>query len=160
MPDITIIMEENIMKIGKRILSVMLTLCMVMGPAVSSAGIWKAQAAVFGAYEYADLSDETVKITKYAGADKILEVPETMDGKRVVSIGAHAFDNCDDLTEISLPSGLTSIENSAFSSCDSLIKVSLPSGVTSIGAQAFDLCGNLKEINLPPDLTSIEELYV
>ena len=54
-----------------------------------------------------------------------------------VSIGDNVFWDCDSLTSIKLPSGLTSIGDNAFWDCDSLTSIELPSGLNSIGDYAF-----------------------
>ena len=59
------------------------------------------------------------------------------------------------VTSITLPSGVTSIETYAFYSCTSLASITLPSGVTSIGGSTFYNCKSLTSITLPSGVTSI-----
>ena len=73
----------------------------------------------------------------------------------VTSIGDWAFSGCDSLSEIVIPSSVTSIGDSAFSSCDSLSKIVIPSSVTSIGKGAFFRCHSLSEIVISSSVTSI-----
>ena len=73
----------------------------------------------------------------------------------VTSIGDSAFDTCSSLSEIVIPSSVTSIGDSAFSSCDSLSEIVIPSSVTSIGDSAFYGCYSLSEIVIPSSVTSI-----
>ena len=73
----------------------------------------------------------------------------------VTSIGKGAFSYCVSLSEIVIPSSVTSIGDSAFSSCDSLSKIVIPSSVTSIGKGAFFRCHSLSEIVIPSSVTSI-----
>lgn len=47
------------------------------------------------------------------------------------------------ITEIKIPSSITSIGNSAFSNCRSLTQVTIPDSVTSIGRGAFEDCSSL-----------------
>ena len=63
------------------------------------------------------------------------------------SIGNHAFYSCSSLTSIELPESLTSIGSHAFENCTSLTSIDLPEGVTSIGYNAFYGCTSLKTIN-------------
>ena len=58
----------------------------------------------------------------------------------VTSIGDRAFNNCWDLTSITIPEGVTSIGEYAFSGCSGLTSITIPEGVTSIGENAFDGC--------------------
>ena len=73
----------------------------------------------------------------------------------VTSIGDRAFDTCSSLSEIAIPSSVTSIGDWAFSGCDSLSEIVIPSGVTSIGKGAFYGCRSLSEIIIPSSVTSI-----
>ena len=73
----------------------------------------------------------------------------------VTSIGDSAFTCCHSLSEIVIPSSVTSIGDRAFSSCDSLSEIVIPSSVTSIGDRAFSSCYSLSEIVIPSSVTSI-----
>ena len=73
----------------------------------------------------------------------------------VTSIGDSAFYGCNSLSEIVIPSSVTSIGDRAFSSCDSLSEIVIPSSVTSIGKSAFCGCNSLSEIVIPSSVTSI-----
>ena len=73
----------------------------------------------------------------------------------VTSIGEGAFFRCDSLSEIVIPSSVTSIGDSAFYRCDSLSEIVIPSCVTSIGDSAFSWCSSLSEIVIPSSVTSI-----
>ena len=73
----------------------------------------------------------------------------------LTSISYGAFSNCTNLALTSLPSGLTSIGNNAFYGCTKLALTSLPSGLTSIGNNAFYGCTKLALTSLPSGLTSI-----
>ena len=73
----------------------------------------------------------------------------------VTSIGDSAFYGCDSLSEIVIPSSVTSIGDSAFYGCRSLSKIVIPSSVTSIGDSAFSRCDSLSEIVIPSSVTSI-----
>ena len=61
-----------------------------------------------------------------------LTIPQTIDGKKVVSIGASAFCDCSSLSSIALPDGLETIGEWAFYGCSSLSSIALPDGVKSI----------------------------
>ena len=73
----------------------------------------------------------------------------------VTSIDSEAFYGCSSLTSISLPSGMTSIGSYAFDDCSSLTSISLPNSVTSIGSEAFSNCSSLTNISIPNSVTSI-----
>ena len=73
----------------------------------------------------------------------------------VTSIGKGAFSDCRSLSEIVIPSSVASIGDGAFSSCSSLSEIVFPSSVTSIGDSAFSGCRSLSEIVIPSSVTSI-----
>ena len=81
--------------------------------------------------------------------DGDLEIPAEIAGLQVASIGAGAFVNCGRLTSITIPDGVTSIDNWAFHRCSSLTSVSIPNSVTTIGDFAFANCFGLNSITLP-----------
>ena len=73
----------------------------------------------------------------------------------VTSIGDGAFSCCHSLSEIVIPSSVTSIGDHAFSDCDSLSEIVIPSGVTSIGNYAFSGCSSLKYISIPKSVIGL-----
>ncbi len=77
-------------------------------------------------------------------------------GEGVTELGKYAFLECSHLTEVRLPSTLTSVSYGAFSLTPSLCSVALPYGVKSIGFRAFDGSG-IRKINLPDTLTELGE---
>jgi len=81
-----------------------------------------------------------------AASGKIV-VPDTakIDGKTysVKFIGKKAFSGCDKITEITIPEGVTQIENKAFENCTSLKTVNVPSTLMSCQYDAFTGCENV-----------------
>ena len=85
---------------------------------------------------------------------KLLEAPGELSGAYSVKEGTRiicdrAFWYCRSLSEIVIPSSVTSIGDSAFSGCVSLSEIVIPSSVTSIGDSAFSWCSSLKYISIP-----------
>ncbi len=87
------------------------------------------------------------------------EIPETVSYNgntyTITTIGAGSFQNCANLTSVTLPNSITTIEDAAFLSCSSLQNITLPSNITSIGNFAFLNCNSLTSITLPNSITSI-----
>ena len=73
----------------------------------------------------------------------------------VIAIGESTFDNCDELTGVTIPYGVTSIGEQAFYYCDKLSSINIPDSVTNIGKRAFYNCYKLSSINIPDSVTSI-----
>jgi len=73
------------------------------------------------------------------------------------TIGTQAFYTCYSITDIDIPSGVTSIGWSAFDNCRSLTSIDIPDSVTEIGRSAFYDCRSLPSIVIPDSVTSIDE---
>ena len=95
--------------------------------------------------------------SKYSGR---IIIPETINAKgktyRVTEIGRSAFSSCYQMTEITLPSGITHINDYAFSRCKALKEIIFPSGLVSIGVHSFSDCDGLK-LNFPAHIHSIND---
>ena len=67
--------------------------------------------------------------------------------------------NGEEVTNLVIPEGITSIRNYAFQDCSSLTSISIPNGVTSIGDCAFNGCSSLTSITIeattPPTLGTL-----
>ena len=73
----------------------------------------------------------------------------------VTSIGNNAFNNCLELTSVTIPNSVTSIGEYAFCRCMEIESISIPNSVTSIGSGAFLDCYDLVSINIPNGVSSI-----
>ena len=104
---------------------------------------------------YSTSSDgKSIKIEKYTGTDTVVVIPDKIDGLPVTSIAGYAFSGTN-VTSITLPSGMTSLEAYALYGASKLTTVKFPSGLTSIGSYAFEFCTSLKSITIPNIVTSI-----
>ncbi|MFT3950954.1 MAG: leucine-rich repeat domain-containing protein [Oscillospiraceae bacterium] len=108
-----------------------------------------------GDYQYDVLDNGTVEISKYSGSEWNLTIPNTIDGKRVTSIGNSAFAYNGDLGNITIPDGVESIGDRAFAGCINLTSIIIPDNVTNIGSFAFLGCYKLTSITIPYGVTSI-----
>ena len=59
------------------------------------------------------------------------------------------------LTNVTIPGSITSIDSSAFSGCSNLTSITIPNSVTSIGEYVFHNCTNLTSVTIPDGVTSI-----
>lgn len=82
-------------------------------------------------------------------------IPGSINGVPVTSIGNNAFRDCSNLTSITIPASIISIGSYAFSHCSSLTSITIPASVTSIGNNAFFYCSALTSITIPGSVTSI-----
>ncbi|WP_414733919.1 leucine-rich repeat protein [Acetobacterium carbinolicum] len=99
-----------------------------------------------------------VEINCYFGYGGNVEVPKTINGLNVVSIGREAFSMTDysgSISKISLPDTITEIGALAFEDCTGLSSINIPQGVTFLGEFAFNECKSLREVSLPNSVISI-----
>ena len=103
-------------------------------------------------FEYSLDSEKKATITKYNGNVAALDIPDTIDGYKVVTIGWGVFRNRTELRTVTIPDSVTKIESCAFSGCTKLSGVKLPKYVTEIGSDAFYNCDELTSIEIPKSL--------
>ena len=75
-------------------------------------------------------------------------------GDRVTTIGYLAFNDCDNLTAITIPASVTSIESDAFAECDKLTKIYCKSSTPTMVSYpkywcAFDNNASYRKIYVP-----------
>ncbi len=90
-------------------------------------------------------------------APHINEIKNIIISSGVTSMAANMFSSFTQLETVVLPEGFTSVSSCAFASCQKLREVTLPDSVTSIESGAFIGCSALKSIKLPANLTSIAD---
>lgn len=82
-----------------------------------------------------------------------LEILPEVNGIPVKEIPKEAFADCKHITEIKIPSSITTIGASAFQNCRDLTSVTIAEGVTSVGDYAFYGCSSLTSIVIPNSVT-------
>lgn len=99
---------------------------------------------------YSDINNSS-----YSGS---ISVPKTVTNNgteySVTKIGEYAF-YYSAVTSVSMPEGITSIDNNAFFGCQNLETVALPESLTIFGFRAFESCKLLKTIKIPSGVTAI-----
>ena len=73
----------------------------------------------------------------------------------IKEIGINALHNCSGITEIKIPATVETIRSGAFQGCSGLTGIELPETVTGIGNYAFQGCSGLTGVELPETVTSI-----
>ena len=67
----------------------------------------------------------------------------------VTAIGRDAFEGCDLVTTVHIPSSVTSFKRFAFSACRTLSSINIPESVETIEACVFAYCNLLPSIDIP-----------
>ena len=83
------------------------------------------------------------------------EIKQVVIKNGITSIGKCAFLMCGNLIEVSMPDSITEIGLGAFYDCDGLQEVELPKNVTTIDVEAFSCCDGLTDIECPDSLIAI-----
>ena len=110
-------------------------------------------------FEVKLLEDNTYEIVTLKNGEKVkdLNIPDTIDGIKVTSIGYDAFKNFEKIENVTLPSNLKIIKPSAFYGCSSIKEITLPSSVEKLDYYSFAYCTSLTTFNFNEGLLSIGE---
>lgn len=152
------------MKQLKRLTSVLLVLGMVLGLMPLSAFAAEPENAVAttftvtepvtggeNTYNYTLLNDGTAELTGFLPGVSVAnaDIPSTVKGYPVTSIGASAFAYNVNLETVTLPDSIISIGTGAFGGCINLKTVNLGNSIVSIGMNAFVYCTSLASVTIP-----------
>ena len=96
----------------------------------------------------------SITITGYSGSDGTIIIPDTTNGYPVTSIGYDVFSYNPDLTNVTIPDSIVTIDDLAFLGCFKMTKVTLGLGVKSIGSYAFS-DSSLTDVQFPTNLATI-----
>ncbi|MDE7420101.1 MAG: leucine-rich repeat domain-containing protein [Muribaculaceae bacterium] len=91
-------------------------------------------------------------MNKYAYCSSLISIT-VPDG--VTIIDDATFRDCSGLTSITIPNSVTTIGSSAFSGCNKLTSITIPNRVTAIGEETFYNCSGLTSVVIPNSVTTI-----
>lgn len=103
-----------------------------------------------------EFDDGEAEIVRYKGAGGDVIIPAEIDGMRVVEIESRAFENCAELTSVTIPGSVESIGEDAFANCVNLSSVTIEYGVREIDEYAFSSCTALARLDIPDSVMEIE----
>lgn len=89
-------------------------------------------------------------------ANGVIVIPSRINGYTVTSIASGAFLKCSSISEVVIPSTITTIGSNAFMS-SGVSKVSIPESVSTIGSSVFYGCSNLVRFRWPANLPVIPD---
>ena len=116
---------------------------------------------IFGALTYSSnkvkvpSTLKTVTITGFGSRDRVIyghafyecvNVENVTIPSNTATIRVSAFDDCKKLFAFTIPSGVFDLGDKAFYSCTSLTEIVIPSSVKNIGRSAFSICSKLARV--------------
>ena len=104
--------------------------------------------------------DEAAVVTSigevFRGNTTITSFDEVQYFTNLTTISDHAFEDCRNLTILTIPNSVTSIGDYAFGGCSGLTTIALSNAIITIGAEAFFNCSNLTgPLTIPNTVTTI-----
>ena len=109
-------------------------------------------------FTFRSLDATSVEVTGMSVSGQMsgrIVIPERINDKNVVKIGASAFSGRNEIYSVSIPATVNKIGSSAFSGCVNLRSVSLEEGVVEIADLAFSQCASLQYVNIPLSVETI-----
>lgn len=94
-------------------------------------------------------------LVKWIGKESVVDFNRSPALRSVKVIGEMAFEMNNHIRKVLLPEGLTIIRKRAFNTCENLVTVEMPSSVKEIGNSAFNMDRKLELKALPDSLVSI-----
>ena len=113
------------------------------------------QIKYYSGTSYSYTEDMVYKVTGCKSSEKEIEIFSEYKGCPVTSIAEYAFENCEELEIIDIPSSVKIIGEGAFKDCSNLVKIDIPNSVLTIDKNAFINCSSLTEVIIP---ISVKEL--
>lgn len=106
---------------------------------------------------------ESVTVSGTSGKPTQLTIESSISDKdknyTVTKIATWAFNECNTLTEVTLPNTVDEIGYQAFFKCSNLTNVTIPEGVKKIGQGAFYGCSQLTSITIPSTITNMDTAF-
>ena len=92
--------------------------------------------------------------------DALIKARTSLSGAYIIKEGTRiiadkAFLQCEKLTTVTIPTGVTDIGNSAFYVCGALTELAIPETVERLGSEAFSSCNSLTSVRIPGSVKSI-----
>ena len=88
-------------------------------------------------------------------AKRLVQIPETYEGRPVVAIGKNAFNGTSEMVRVKIPETVVVIDSFAFKNCTRLAQIQLPAGLQVLNGESFKGCKSLREMVIPEGVTEI-----
>ena len=148
-------MIKSVKRLGAAVLSAVMMLTAVATPlgdnlpivSESVADVASAETYTYGDYDYSVRDDQTVFILAYTGKDKVVNIPEEIEGKKVGVIGHIAFLS-NSIEIVNIPNTVTVLSYECFFRCGNLREINIPESVSEIGGVPVTECPSVEKINV------------
>lgn len=155
-------MINSVKRLGAAVLSTVMMLTAVATPlcdnlpivSESVADVASAETYTYGDYDYYVRDDQTVFILAYTGKDKVVNIPEEIEGKKVGVIGHIAFLS-NSIEIVNIPNTVTVLSYECFFRCGNLREINIPESVSEIGGVPVTECPSVEKINVSEKITII-----
>lgn len=129
-----------------------------LGDGLESIGIWAFESCT--SLKEIALPDSLKEIGHHAFVSSGLESVTIPKG--ITTINEGVFTSCLSLKDVSLPQGLTKLDYRVFTGCTSLETLVIPDTVTTLGGEIFENCTSLKSLTIPASVKTIQgsELFM
>ena len=107
-------------------------------------------------FEFKKNKKGEVSIINYFGDDRIVVIPETLDGGVVKELGKGAFKDNDTVYEVIMPDCIETVRGGSFVKCRNLKKVHLSEKLSRIVKNTFIECTALEEVNIPDNTAELK----
>ena len=148
-------MIKSVKRLGAAVLSAVMMLTAVATPLGDNlpivservADVASAETYTYGDYDYYVRDDQTVFILAYTGKDKVVNIPEEIEGKKVGAIGHIAFLS-NSIEVVNIPNTVTVLSYECFYKCGNLREINIPESVSEIGGVPVTECPSVEKINV------------
>ena len=153
-------------RILRKVLAVSLSAVTIFGAGFTSVGQFVgtniSASAIFGNQTYGDFwyeinDDGTVNITKYIGKNTYVTIPTAIYGRKVTTISGFYSSYP---KNIIIPDTVTTLAEHAFNGCENLTDIVIPASVKTIGKVAFLGCTSLTGVPELPATTLASTCYL
>ena len=103
-------------------------------------------------YGCSGLTRVKVPATDYSKFDYVVSLVKSTIGKPIIIL---IDDDGNEVTDYSIPEGVTIIRGSTFYNCSGLKSITIPNSVTNIESEAFYGCSGLTSVTIPNSVTSL-----
>lgn len=119
----------------KKTLCIMLSLFTLMSTLTTFSAYGEKQTS--GDYEYIDLGDGNAVLYSYKGSEAEVVIPTELDGHKIVSIYAGAYQGNKSIVSVTVPESIGHIPTMTFENCSNLSKIDLPDTDIEVSPSAF-----------------------